>query len=556
MDTIRFHKSDIMKRKKLVQLTALFAGIVLLTSAGNKYFEISKNLEIFANVYKHLNAYYVDDIEPKEIIETSIDAVLENLDPYSDYIPSEELEAFRFQNTGKYGGIGATIQTKGDFVAVVSPYENSPADRADLKTGDLFITVDGQNVEGWTSDKLVDILKGTPGTEVVVEMDRVGRRFTKTIGREVIQVPNVPYYGVLENNVGYIKLSGFTEGAGIEVRNAVKDLNSNNELSGIVLDLKGNGGGLLNEAIDVANVFIPKNELVVYTKGKAKNSNKDYKTFHNAEDLKTPIIVLTDGSTASASEIVAGTIQDLDRGLTMGRTSFGKGLVQSTRPVAYNSQLKLTTAKYYIPSGRSIQRINYNEKDAEGKPLPVPDSLKKSFTTRKGRVVKDGGGITPDIEVDTDQFSEVAFVLFSRNHLLDYSVQYYRAHDKIASEEEFEITDAEYQDFVEFMSTREYEYVTATEKKLTELRKSISDDRMTNLSTDIDDMEAKVKLSKSQDLIKHKEEIKFLIEREIANRYYYRSGRIANGIDNDDDVTEALKVLSSPGKYDSLLSHR
>nr|MBX2846201.1 S41 family peptidase [Saprospiraceae bacterium] len=333
-------------KKLFFRLAVVAVGIVLISAAGNKYFEISKNLEVYSNVYKHLNTYYVDDLDPKDLVEASIDAMLEKLDPYNDYIPSEELEDFRFQNTGKYGGIGATIQKREDFVTVVAPYKNSPADKAGLRAGDKFFSIDGKSAKGLESDEVVSQLKGDPNTDVTVIIDRNGEQFETTITRKIIKVPNVPYYG-MQGNVAYIKLAGFTEGAGDEVRNALEELKQNHQVEGIVLDLKGNGGGLLHEAIAVSNVFVPKGEIVVSTKGKVKNTNREYKTPREAADTTTPLAVLIDGGTASASEIVSGTIQDLDRGVIIGQTSFGKGLVQSTRPVAYNSQLKLTTSKYY-----------------------------------------------------------------------------------------------------------------------------------------------------------------------------------------------------------------
>jgi len=542
-------------KKTVFRLSLALVAIVALSAAGNKYFEISKNLEVYSNVYKHLNTYYVDDLNPKDLVEVSIDAMLEELDPYSDYIPSEELENFRFQNTGKYGGIGSTIQKTDDYVTVVAPYKGSPADKAGLISGDKFFAINGVSAKGLESDEVVSQLKGDPGTDVTVTIDRDGKRFDKTITRQVIKVKNVPYYGMQDNGIAYIKLSSFTDGAGDEVRAALVDLKQSNDVKGIVLDLKGNGGGLLNEAIDVVNVFIPKNQLVVSTKGKVKKSNREYKTSQEPEDLTTPIAVLVDYGTASASEIVSGTIQDLDRGIIVGQRTFGKGLVQSTRPVAYNSQLKLTTSRYYIPSGRSIQRIIYSEKDEDGRPAEVPDSLRKEYKTLAGRKVLDGAGIEPDISLEEEEFAPITFIVFRNNYVYEYSLDYFKKHSKIADAAEFKLTDSDFEDFKNSLKGKDISYQTSTERKLEELKEKAKDDGYELLEPSIIELENKLAKAKEDDLDRNKDQIMFLLEREIANRYYYRAGRVENSLDDDEELQKAIQLLASQ-EYTTILAKR
>lgn len=543
-----------MIMKKLALPIVAIAALFTLTSAATNYFEISKYLEIFIGVYKNLNTYYVDEIDPEELVMKGIDAMLEDLDPYSDYVPSEEVEDFNTQSSGEYGGIGATVRKTGDYIAVVSPFEGSPADQVGLQAGDKFLKISGKDVKGKSSNEVISLLKGEPGTPVEVTIGRGDEEFDRTIVREVIKIKNVTYSGMVDDGIAYVKLSSFTDGAGEEVSEAINNLKANNEVTGLILDLKGNGGGLLSEAINVTNVFVPKGEPIVSIKTRSKSQDRTYRTRQAATDDTTPLVVLIDGNTASASEIVSGSVQDLDRGVIIGRNSFGKGLVQSTRDMAYDSKLKLTTAKYLIPSGRCVQRLNYSEKDADGNPKALPDSLRTAFKTKNGRTVYDGSGVMPDIEVEIEAFPEVSFALFAKNYIYDYSIKYKEEHEAIANPEEFVMTDAEYEDFKQFVSDKDYSYQTETEEELEDLREAAEEEKLSDAFYEqLADLEEQLEANKKDDLDNYKDEIKFLLEREIAARYYYTAGRIANSLDDDDEVKKAIEILNNKAEYNSLL---
>ena len=541
--------------KKKVTLLSLLAGFVLLTSATTPYFEITKYLNIFVGVYKNLNTYYVDEINPKELVTIGIDAMLEELDPYSDFIPEEEIERFELQSTGEYGGIGATIQKVDDYIQIISPYEGSPADQAGLQAGDKFLIVDGVDGKGKSSEEIVKLLKGEPGTSVKVTIGRGDQSFERNITRDIIKIKNVTFAGLMDNGIGYIKLSSFTNGAGKEVAAAIEQFKQEGNLKGIVLDLKGNGGGLLGEAISVANVFVPKGTKVVSIKTRDGAQDKSYIATEKASDVTTPLVVLIDRGTASASEIVSGTIQDLDRGVVVGRNSFGKGLVQSTRDLSYDTKLKLTTAKYLINSGRCVQRINYDEKDENGEPKEIPDSLRTVFKTKNGRTVFDGSGIMPDVKVESEPFPQVAFTIFAKNYIYDYSLLYKEKHSEIAPPSQFVLSDADYEDFKQFLEGKDYSYKTGSEKELEEFKKAASEEKHdAAFEKALSDLEANLAASKADDLDKYKDEIKFLLEREIAARYFYTAGRIENGLDNDEELKKAVELIENPAEYNKILT--
>jgi len=540
--------------KKVVLSIATIAILFGFTSAKTNYFEITKYLEIFVSVYKNINTYYVDEIDPQEIVEVGLNAMLEELDPYTTYIPSEEVEDYNFQSSGEYGGIGATIQLQDDYVTVTNPFEGSPADESGLQAGDKFLRIDGIDVKGKSSNEVVSLLKGKPGTSVNVVLGRGEDEFERTIVREVIKIKNVPYYGMVDGDIAYIKLSSFTTDASIEVADALNKLKATNDVKGIILDLKGNGGGLLAEAINVTNVFVDRGEPIVSIKTRSKDQDRTYRTRRSATDTTTPLTVLIDGGTASASEIVSGSIQDLDRGVVIGRNSFGKGLVQTTKDVAFDSKLKLTTAKYLIPSGRNVQRLNYSEKDEDGKPKTLPDSLRTAYKTKNGRTVYDGSGIYPDIEIEAEPFPEVSFALFAKNYIYHYSLAYKEKHPTITSPEEFQMTDAEYEDFKTFLDGKDYSYRTETEAELEDLKKAAEDEKFDQSFYDeLEDLEAKLQANKADDLDNYKTEIKYLLEREIAARYYYSAGRLANGLDDDDEVQKAIEILNDESTYRAIL---
>jgi len=471
-------KSLLKRSYKRILLPLAIASTVLgvysFRNPEENIFELSRNLDIFTTVLRELTVYYVDTPEPKALVEEGIHAMLESLDPYTQFIPEEEADDYRFMTTGQYGGIGAMIGQRNETVIITDPYEGFPAQKSGLMAGDVIIAIDGKSIMGKKYDEVSRMLKGQPRTALTVTVERMGEKqpITKTLTREEISIPNVPFYGVIGNEVGYIRLSGFTDDAGAEVRKAVEDLVQKKKVKGIVLDLRGNPGGLLNEAVNVANVFIDKGQEVVSTRGKVKEWDKVYRTESSAVDTKTPVAVLVNSGSASAAEIVAGTLQDLDRAIVIGQRTFGKGLVQTTRPLLYNAQLKITTAKYYIPSGRCIQTLDYSHRNADGSVGKVPDSLISEFRTRGGRKVYDGGGITPDFASDTPFVSSISEALISNYVIFDYATYYRSLHPSISPAREYRLNEQEYEAFISWQGSREYSYVTDSERMLRELKET------------------------------------------------------------------------------------
>lgn len=525
--------------------------------AADNYFEISKNLEIMSAVVKDVNTYYVDDVDPSKLLHTGIDAMLKSLDPYTDYYSESEVEDYRFMTTGQYGGVGSTISKRGDDIMIMEPYEGWPAQKADLRAGDVILEIDGKSVKGKTTDDVSKMLKGQPNTEVklLVKRDGVDKPFEKTLVRQEIKVKNVPYYGMINDHIGYIKFIGFRQEAGSEVRDAVTNLKKNNPgLTGIVFDLRDNPGGLLDEAIKTVNIFTDKGQLVVSTKGKLEEWNKQYRTEDEPVDTKIPIVALVDGGSASAAEIVTGSLQDLDRAVIVGSNSYGKGLVQTTRPLPYNTQMKITTSKYYIPSGRCIQAIDYS-KGEEGKGVRMADSLKRAFKTKDGRTVYDGTGIRPDVPVARKKYPDIVGSLAEKRLSFDYATKYRAAHPTIPAANKFKLSDADYQDFLTFLKDKSYEYKTSTEEDLKKLEASAKDEEYLNaIKADLDDVEKKLKADKQEDVTKHKDDIKEILEDEIASRYYYQAGRIQASFDDDKDIQEAVKIINDPTRYHNILA--
>ncbi len=541
-------------RKKTLLLAVVCIGIFSVSTDYNKYFEISKNLEIFANLYKELNTSYVDEVEPAELMRTGIDAMLESLDPYTNYISESEMEGFRLQITGKYGGIGAGIRKlkDKDYVVITEPYEGFPAEKAGLQAGDEIISVDGKSAKGKNTKEISEVLKGSPGESVSVTIRRPGTSgdFDVSLTREEVKIPNVPYSGMLDENTAYVTLTTFSEKAGKNVADALQKLREENDVKSVILDLRGNGGGLLNEAINVSNIFIPKGEEVVTTRSRNIERDRTFKTLNKPVDEKMPLAVLIDGSSASASEIVAGVIQDFDRGVLVGVESFGKGLVQNTRDVGYGSKLKLTTAKYYIPSGRCIQSVSYKK----GKSQNINDSLRTEFETMNGRKVYDGSGIAPDVEVEIPALSNLSRTLLTKNLIFDYATAYKLKNKTIAPAAEYQFTDADFQDFERFLSNHDYDYDTASEKELEQLEKKAKDEKYYDaVKTDLESMKRKIEADKKKDLYKYKDQIIDLLKREIVTRYYYQKGGIEVGLNGDPDVQEAIRILKDKNKYQSIL---
>jgi len=526
----------------------------------DRYSELAKNIEIFTSLYRELNSYYVDDVDPNKVMLDAINGMLEELDPYTEYISAADIDEYQFQTTGKYGGIGATISEKEGMVIIRSPYEGSPAQKAGLMAGDQIIEVDGLSADKKNSEEIRQLLRGQPNTNLTIKVKRAitGQVLTFTFAREEINVGNVPFSGMLNNGIGYIRLDQFTENAGVNVANALKELKEKGELKGLILDLRGNPGGLLNEAVAVSNVFIDKGNEVVETRGKVKEANNKYTTPAKAIDLNIPLAVLINRGSASASEIVSGVIQDFDRGIILGQTTFGKGLVQITRPLPYKGKLKVTTYKYYIPSGRCIQAIDYSAaRNEDGDAPSIPDSLRKTFYTKAGRIVKDGAGIEPDITLSVQSYAPITISLITKDLIFDYATIYRSKHSQLTNldPQTFALTDAEYEEFIKFIEDKDYDYTTKTEKMLYDLISTAKNESYYDgISDALKVLEGNMKHDKNQDLIKHKEEIKSLLESEIASRYGYQKARIQVELKYDDEVRKAIEVLESSNQYKSILT--
>jgi carboxyl-terminal processing protease len=553
-----------MKWQKVKRWT-IPSGLVIVviilfsyTDPGERYFEIAKNLDIFATLFKEVNTYYVDDINPNKLMRTGIEAMLESLDPYTNYIPEDDIEDYRTLTTNQYGGIGALIGRNNNKNLIIMPYEGFPAEKKGLKIGDELIEVDGVDVRDKSTGEISKLLKGQANTDVELTIIRYGvdKPMNFNLKREKITIDNVPYSGMVSGDVGYIKLTDFTTSAGKEVSRALEKLKEEGATK-VILDLRDNPGGLLNEAVNVTNVFIPRGQEVVSTKGKMTDWNKTYRALNNPIDTEIPLAVLTNSRSASASEIVSGTIQDYDRGVLVGTKTFGKGLVQATRPLSYNSQLKVTTAKYYIPSGRCIQAINYGERNEDGSVKRIPDSLKVEFETNNGRIVYDGGGIDPDVVVEDKNLAPITLSLMAKGLLFDYATQFYYTHESIDKAKTFKLTDQEFEDFLTWLKDKEYDYTTRVEKTLDEVIALSKQEKFNGVvENTIEELKSKIQHNKDSDVQKFKEEIKSVLEEEIAARYYLNKGVIEASFDNDPQLLEAINVLNSQPTYDELLARQ
>ncbi|HOS70861.1 MAG TPA: S41 family peptidase [Bacteroidales bacterium] len=549
-------------KKKISARVAVAISALILGGAGlgflgiqeTRDFRIAKNLDIFLSLFRELNTFYVDEINPDKIIKTGIDNMLKTLDPYTVYYPESEADDFTFMTTGKYGGIGSLVRGGNEYVVISQVYKGFPADMAGIRAGDIIKKVDGVSIRGMSTDKVSDRLKGNPGSEVVVTIERNGRESDHSMKRERIVIPPVPWYGMIDDKTAYIRFTNFTQNCIADVRNALTELRKSGPEQ-LILDLRSNPGGLLSEAVEIVNLFVGPGNDVVSTKGKVRQFDDNFRTTKPAADETIPLAVLINRSSASAAEIVAGAIQDLDRGVIVGQRSYGKGLVQVTRPLSYNSQLKVTTAKYYIPSGRCIQALDFSHPDEDGSVGFIPDSLITEFKTRNGRTVKDGGGISPDVAITPEMLSQMSTELYLRNFIFDFATRYYWANPGIKNISDFKFTDKDFEDFGNFLKERRFQYKTITETSLNELIANAKKEKYYELHKDLfSELEKDIAHDLDQDLAIFRDEITQLLEEEIIGRYFYEEGTIIWSVKRDVQIQKALEILNDRAAYGSILS--
>ena len=536
--------------------SVMILGLVAFKTVEDRYFEIAKNLDIFATLFKEVNAFYVDEINPNDLMRTGISAMLNSLDPYTDYIPEDDIENYRTLTTGQYGGIGALVGKRNGINTIIMPYEGYPAQKAGLQIGDKILAINGIDITDKNTDDISRLLKGQSKTEITLSILRYGQSdpFNVELKRERITINNVPYSGMINEDIGFIKLTDFTTQAGKEVKDALNNLKAEGATK-IILDLRGNPGGLLDEAVNVSNVFVPKGAEIVSTKGKVTSWNKTYTAPAEPVDTEIPLVVLTNSGSASAAEIVSGVMQDYDRGVLVGRKTYGKGLVQATRPLSYNSQLKITTAKYYIPSGRCIQAIDYSHRNEDGSVGRIPDSLKVAFTTRNGRKVFDGGGVDPDVAVDERRYASITVALIGKNLIFDYATKYRYDNPEIGLAKNFKLTDDDYEDFVAWLSDKDFNYVTQVERTIKKLEKAAKEERyFDDIQTALESFKETAEVNKKDDLTRFKDEITYMLEQELVSRYFFESGMIEAAFDDDQDILAAVKILNDNDEYQRLLS--
>lgn len=534
-----------------IVLASMMISTAAITINNDKYFEIIKNIEIFTNIFKEINTHYVDEVDPSALMKVGIDAMLETLDPYTNYVSESQIENYRIAAEGRYSGIGAISKEIDGNVTISEILQGGAAEQGGLKVGDQLLKVNAKSVVGRSNDDVSKFMRGAQGAEISLSVKRPGQSspIDITLNRSQVNIPNVPYTGMVSDDIGYISLTTFTQNAGKNISRALNDLKKKDELKGVILDLRSNGGGLLSEAINICNIFVPMGEEVVYTKGKVIDRDQSYKTRNPPLDLDIPLTVLINKTSASASEIVSGVMQDLDRGVLIGQRSYGKGLVQNTRKLGYNSSVKITTSKYYIPSGRCIQSVEY----ADGEPIDIADEKRAKFKTRNGREVLDGGGVTPDIKIDEAIQPDIIKSLRAQNMIFKYVTEYTLKHDSIMEAKYFKFND--YNGFKAFLKKNDFKFDLASEKALDELEEN-SLDNITDpkIAADIKALKMSLVIAKSDDLEEYKDLIVKEIEKDIVVRYHYQSGKIKHGLQNDIEIKEAIAVLRDEARYQKILS--
>lgn len=547
------------KFKKQIVNFSLLIVVFLGVSYTPDYFEISKNLDIFYSVYKELNVGYVDGTKPGQLMKTGIDAMLASLDPYTVYYTENDIEDYRYMTTGEYGGIGATVNDINGKIIIAEPYEGFSAFKAGLRAGDQIVGVNEVNVTGKKSDDIGMLLKGQAGTALKLKVIKAGQNSVTELNfkREEIKTKAVPYYGILPNGeTGYIKLSSFTENCSGEVKEALNDLKSKS-CKNMVLDLRGNLGGLLIEAVNIVNLFTDKGQEVVFTKGKITEWDKSYQTVYNPIDTKIPLVVLVDENSASASEIVCGALQDLDRAVIVGKRTYGKGLVQQTKDLVYNAKIKFTVAKYYIPSGRCVQALDYTNKDKDGRVEKVPDSLITAFKTKGGRIVYDGAGVMPDVITKESTDNAILFALMSKFHIFNYATEFVLKHPTIASIKDFNLSESDYQEFINYLKDKDYSYKSKSELDLDNFLKNTEEENHLDVvKKEFDALKAKIAADKKDDLTEHKSDIIKLLAEEIISRYYFQKGRVEFSLKVDEDLNQAISLFSTSNKIEDILSSK
>jgi carboxyl-terminal processing protease len=547
------------KTKKIIllSLTVVTAALTYGFLSGgqeSKDFKLTKNLDIYISLLRELNAFYVDEIDPEKLVSRSINGMLSTLDPYTVYYPEEDTGDLDFLTTGKYGGFGSLIRKSGDYITVTNVYKGFPADHNGIKPGDLMISIDGISLKEVSSDKASDMLKGEPGTEAEIVIRRNGEEFTKKLKREKISISAVPYFGMVDSNTGYIRFTNFTQNCISEVKDALVDLKEEQGAQDLILDLRNNPGGLVNEAVEIVNLFVKPGQEVVSTRGRAKQYDALFRTNKNPVAPDMPVVVLINRSSASASEIVAGALQDLDRGIIVGERSYGKGLVQVARPLSYKAQVKITTAKYYIPSGRCIQAVDFSHPNEEGSVGYIPDSLIKTFMTKNGRPVKDGGGIIPDVVVPSDMLTRFTSELYVQNMVFDYSTKYFWSHPVPSVIDSLRVTENDIEDFASFLKGKNFSYQTDSEAALEDLIAVAQEEQLydKNIET-INKLKAGMSHSLERDLETQKRDVVELLESELAGRYFYDAGMVEYSLSRDNQVMEAVRIAEDGARYNSLL---